>query len=176
MGTGRSNLLVQQIGEHRVTAELARNGFIAVTLSGNVPDFDVLAVDDKFNAIPIQVKTIKGKGEPGWQFDAKRFLQIEVRGGKQRVIGKVKLRAPNLPTIFVRLQEKDDEFYIFRLGQLQSLIRRRYIGYLKKHGGRRPKKPNSTHTTLTPRHLRRFRDKWEDIRKWGKAKRSYRSL
>ena len=61
MATGRGNRLVQQVGEYRATAELARRGYIATTLSGSVPDFDIIAVDENFRATPIQVKTMKGE-------------------------------------------------------------------------------------------------------------------
>jgi hypothetical protein len=46
-----------------VAAELGRRGLIATPFAGNVPIFDLLAVDEKGRAIPIQVKTING---PSW--------------------------------------------------------------------------------------------------------------
>ena len=43
MRSGRKNLLTKQIGEYLVAAELGRQGLIATTFTGNVPDFDILA-------------------------------------------------------------------------------------------------------------------------------------
>ena len=46
MATGRENHLVKQVGEYLVAAELCRRGFIATTFTGNVPEFDLLAIDE----------------------------------------------------------------------------------------------------------------------------------
>jgi hypothetical protein len=60
MATGRSNMLIKQIGEYLVACELARRGLVVATFSGNVPDFDIIATDFKGSSCPIQVKTIRG--------------------------------------------------------------------------------------------------------------------
>ena len=44
--TGRSNQLTRQNGEHLVTAELGRRGFIATPFCGNVPSFDRLVANE----------------------------------------------------------------------------------------------------------------------------------
>ena len=46
MKTGRSKYLTKQAGEYLVAAELSRRGYIATTFTGNVPDYDIIAVDD----------------------------------------------------------------------------------------------------------------------------------
>jgi hypothetical protein len=74
MGSGRKNQLTKQIGEYLVAAELCRRGLIATTFTGNVPDFDIIATDERFETIPIQVKTIWGGS---WQLDASKFIKIE---------------------------------------------------------------------------------------------------
>ncbi len=44
MATGRSNYLTKQAGEYLVAAELSRRGYIATTFTGNLPDYDIIAL------------------------------------------------------------------------------------------------------------------------------------
>jgi hypothetical protein len=45
MASGRSDYLTKQAGEYIVAAELSRRGFVATTFTGNVPSYDIVAVD-----------------------------------------------------------------------------------------------------------------------------------
>jgi hypothetical protein len=163
MATGRSMQLTKQVGEYLVCAELCRRGLIATTFAGNVPDFDVLAINEKLETIPIQVKTIT-KG--AWQFDAKTFLEISISNGTQKVERKISLPNPDLICIFVRLKEQNrDEFYIFRMKDLQEIIYEKYSKWLCKKKGKRPRKPSSTHCTVYPDDLKDYKNKWELITK-----------
>src|SRR6266536_3141879 len=72
MATGRSNYLTKQAGEYLVAAELSRRGYIATTFTGNVPDYDIIAVDDCGGHVVVQVKAIAGES---WQFNAKNFAE-----------------------------------------------------------------------------------------------------
>ena len=87
MRSGRSNKLVGQIGEFLVFAELGRRGYVATPFSGNVPDFDIIAVDARGQSLPIQVKTNGGAGS--CQFSGRKHLRIdrEEPTGRQRVVG-----------------------------------------------------------------------------------------
>ncbi len=58
MATGRSNQLIKQIGEYLVACELARQGFLVATFSGNVPDFDLIATDSNGSSCPIQQECV----------------------------------------------------------------------------------------------------------------------
>lgn len=160
MATGRTMQLTKQIGEYLVAAELCRRGFIATTFTGNVPDFDILAIDAQYTTVPIQVKTIRGVS---WQFDARSFLEIEIHNNeRQEVTGKTNLPCPDLLCIFVRLvRQGQDEFYIFRIRDLQDIIDRMYRGFLESKGGVRPRNPRSTHTAVWPKQLAQFRDNWD---------------
>src|SRR4051812_37720472 len=64
MGSGRRNQLAGQIAEHLVVAELGRLGLAATGFSGNIPTFDVLAVDENCRVVPIQVKASNGDSWP----------------------------------------------------------------------------------------------------------------
>ncbi|MGB8991946.1 MAG: hypothetical protein WCD80_07825 [Desulfobaccales bacterium] len=163
MASGRKNQLTKQIGEYLVAAELCRRGLIATTFTGNVPDFDIIATNEAFQTIPIQVKTIR---HSYWQLDAKKFITIDIDNGAQRVFDKISLSNPDLICIFVRLTSQgDDEFYIFRLRDLQEIIFEDYSQYLEKVKGKRPRNENSTHIGISPRLLERFKDNWDLITK-----------
>lgn len=159
MPTGRGITTTGQIGEYLTVAELCRMGFIATTFTRNVPVFDVLAIDENDRTVPIQVKTIQGKT---WQFDAGRYLKIEIKGGKQKVTGKQPLKNSDLIYVMVRLIGRGkDEFFLLRHKDLQQIIFNGYTTYLEKHGGRRPKSEGSLHTAVSVSDLERFRDNWE---------------
>ena len=161
---GRRNKLVGQIGEYLASAELARRNFIATPFSGNVPEFDILAVDNRLKIIPIQVKTIRGGS---WQFSGTEFLTIEFDGKAQKVAVKKKMAHRELLYIFVKLGENygGDEFYLLEKAELQNIIYNNYCTYLKKKSGIRPKNPASTHCSVTPDDLSRFRDNWSILLK-----------
>lgn len=158
MVTGRSIQLTKQVGEYLVAAELCRRGFIATTFTGNVPEFDILAINKKLQTIPVQVKTIRAGS---WQFDSKRFLRISITNGVQTIEGKTHLDNPDLVFIFVRLQKgEEDEFYICRKRDLQNIIYRGYKKWLSERGGRRPRNPASTHCAVSPEDLEGFKGNW----------------
>ena len=78
--SGRGNQLTKQVGEFLVAAELARRGWLAAVLSGNTPDFDLVATDVKGRSVPVQVKAIR---QGTWQFDAARYVDITFDGKRQ---------------------------------------------------------------------------------------------
>jgi hypothetical protein len=65
---------------------------------------------------------------------------------------------PDLVCIFVLLHEAGkDEFYIFRMRELQEHFFKTYLG------GPRPRNPNSMHCAVWPQDLQDHRDKWEVV-------------
>src|SRR2546430_7316280 len=110
MSNGRRNKTTQQAGENLVCAELSRKGFVATTLAGNVPLFDLLAVDSAGSVHLVQVKAIRSSS---WQFDAADFVRIKIEGTRQRTMGRNPLPLPDLVIVLVRLVELGkDEFYL----------------------------------------------------------------
>ena len=155
--TGRDMQLTRQIGEHLVTAELGRRGYVATPFSGNIPMFDLLVADVQGHAVPIQVKAIRG---PSWQFNADKFLEIEIVDGEQLIRGRKTLLNADLLCIFVWVKDfGKDEFYIFLFRDLQDYFAENY------KGGRRPKNPLALHCAVWPKDLERFRDNWGLVRK-----------
>jgi hypothetical protein len=160
MATGREMQLTKQVGEYLVAAELCRRGLIATTFTGNVPEFDLLAIDGDYRTQPVQVKAIRHRT---WQLQLNHFLDIEVTDdGIQLIHGRKELDKPGMICVFVKLVSLgEDEFYIFRLSDLQELILDGHTKYLEKHGGRRPRNPASMHTAVSTTDLAPFRDNWD---------------
>ncbi|MCC7354232.1 MAG: hypothetical protein IT330_10780 [Anaerolineae bacterium] len=159
MASGRSTQLTKQIGEYLVAAELGRRGFIATTFTGNVPDFDILAIDETGRAFAVQVKTIQGGA---WQFDIRTFLHVEITDDTQIVKEKVASPYGDMICVFVKIGDQHkDEFYIFRWRELQDHFSANY------KGGKRPRNPRSFHCAVWPKDLIRFKDNWSLIsEKW----------
>ena len=161
MTTGHANQLTKQVGEFLVAAELARQGWLGAMLSGNTPDFDLVATDIKGRSVPVQVKAITGSS---WQFDVSRFAEITY-SGKSQLIGKLKPYPRNLVCVLVALSRngRTDDFFVLPVQSLQKLIIRHHAKYLAKHGGIRPKNPKSTHSALQVTQVERYRGKWDVV-------------
>ncbi|PCJ53300.1 MAG: hypothetical protein COA73_15425 [Candidatus Hydrogenedentota bacterium] len=116
MATGLSNSLTRQIGEHLVTAELGRRGIVATPFAGNIPNIDILAFAEKVTA-PIQVKAITPKS-PSWQFDVRRFLEVDITPKGQIIQGKNEDLDRNLFCVFIALGDElgKDDFLHFQNG------------------------------------------------------------
>lgn len=95
---------------------------------------------------------------PSWQFNIQQFLRIEVVDNVRHVRGKVNLPMPGLVCVFVLLRQTgNDEFYIFRMRDLQDHFAKTY------RGGRRPLNPHSMHCAVWPSDLQQHKDKWEVV-------------
>ncbi len=164
MATGRSNKLVGQVGEFLVCAELGREGFIATPFAGNVPEYDLIATDQRCRAVPIQVKTINGGST--WQFNVDKFLEIEFnpRTERQKIIGRKRLSNPNLIYVLTWLghrKEARDRFFVLTKRELRRTIHRHYAAYLDHHDGRRPQNPKSRFVVTRLSEVERYEDRWE---------------
>jgi hypothetical protein len=152
VATGQSTQLTRQIGEHLVAARLGRMGLYATPFAGNVPDFDLIVANGEGKSTLVQVKAING---PSWQFRADAFLNIRMDGNEQVVEGKKRLSNPNLICVYILLSEQEqDQFYIFRLKDIQAEIGKTY------KGGVRPQNPMSMHCAVWPTQLAKYKDNW----------------
>jgi hypothetical protein len=167
MATGRSNKIVGQIGEYLASAEISRRcDCITTPFAGNVPGFDILATDDRCRTVPIQVKT---SSTGRWQFNAVHYLRIELddEDKSQTVLGHQPLDYPDLIHVFISLGDGEgtpDRFALCTTDEFQRIIKERYNFWLKKHGGRRPKKWDSTHCLVLMEHLKQYEDRWDLVR------------
>ena len=159
MSTGRSNQLIKQIGEYLVACELARQGLLVATFSGNVPDFDLIATDFKGSSCPIQVKTIKSGA---WQFSIDKFANVTFEGKKQIIGERKPLPIPQLVCVFVLAAKKygEDQFFVLEWSKVQDIIIDNHKRWLDSHGGVRPKKPDSMHCAIVQSDLLDYKDNW----------------
>lgn len=154
----RSTHLTGRTGEFLVAAELARRGYVSTTFSGNVPNYDIVAIDDRGKHATIQVKTIRGSS---WQFNLAAFCDIEVSRGRQ-VVKRAK-RSPVVGLICVLLTLREygsDRFFICTWRDLRNLVVAGHRRYLARHGGRRPVNPSSLHTALRVEAVEKFEGNW----------------
>jgi hypothetical protein len=157
MATGRSIQLTKQVGEYLVAAELGRRGYVAATFSGNVPEYDIIATNDRFRSVPVQVKAINGSS---WQLDFARFAEVRMQG-KRQIVGKPKRQPGPIACVMVAIDSNGtDRFYILEWRQLRDLLIRKYKANLAGKGGVRPRNPESRHTAVSEAQLERFRENW----------------
>ena len=162
MKKGRAFQLTAKAGEFLISAELCRRGFISTPFAGNVPEFDIVAIDESLKRnIPIQVKTTKKGG--GWQSRLYRWCEIEFDGEIQKKVEKKKIDNPDLIYVMVNLGQcyGKDEFYLLRKSELQEIIVSKHRQAIAKHGGRRPQKPFSMHCAVTTKQLEKYKDNWK---------------
>jgi hypothetical protein len=162
MATGRGTKLTGAVGEFLVAAELCRRNLLATPFAGNVPHYDVIASGERGGHVAIQVKAINGGS---WQFDIRQFLNIEFDGQRQ-VLGEPKPEPyPGLTFVLVALgaNGERDRFFVLTWTELRDALVADYRNYLAKHGGIRPKAPDSHHCALSIRLIERFEGKWGTV-------------
>ena len=164
MSQGWANQTAKQVGEYLVAAELSRIGFMSTPFAGNVPHLDILATNESGRIIAVQVKAIRGRS---WQFDIRKFGKVRLDGKRQIVEDVQPEPYKGLWCVMVALGEggSQDQFYVLRWKKLRDIIVHNHKAYLRKHGGVRPKRPDSYHMALKTQDLEPYRGKWDQIRK-----------
>ncbi len=151
MASGRNNYLTKQTGEYLVAAELSRRGLIATTFTGNVPNYDIVAVDDSGGHVLVQVKTIAANS---WQLNVSQFADIVFDGRSQVIKGELAEPYPGLVCVLVQLAKVDsglvDRFFVLPWRELCQVIVTTHSEYLGRHGGIRPRKPESFQIAFSP--------------------------
>jgi hypothetical protein len=166
MATARANYLTKQAGEYIVAAELSRRGFVATTFTGNVPSYDIVAVDDCGGHALVQVKAIAADS---WQFTVTQFADVVFEGSRQIVRGPLSPPYPDLICVLVQIAPVDsarrDRFYILPWQTLARIVTDGHREFLEKHGGIRPRQPKSLHTALKPAVLAPWENRWDVLKK-----------
>ena len=163
MATGRNTQLTGAVGEFLVAAELCRLNLLATPFAGNVPHYDLIASGQSGGHLAVQVKAINGLN---WQFDIRKFAEVELsRDGKHQVIGARHPEPfPDLMCVLVVLKDTgQDRFFVLEWKELQDILVRAYEAYLSKHGGIRPKAPDSFHCALTIKVVEPHENQWRKI-------------
>src|SRR5713101_6046073 len=132
MKARRSKYLTKQAGEYLVAAELSRRGYIATTFTGNVPYYDIIAVDDCGGHVVVQVKSIAGTS---WQFNVTDFADIVIKGQQQIVRCAREEPYPNLVCVLVQVARAgvpaaQDRFYVLPWRDLCRVIVDGHTKYL----------------------------------------------
>jgi len=158
--------LSKQLSENLVTAELARRGVIATPFSGNVPDFDILAFKNG-KSTPIQVKSTKEGNITVANVEKDYLIIKQEEGNFQRVISKKEMPQWKKDLIFVVVfigeNLGEDRFYICNNSDIQEIIFSNYESSLQRHGGIRPRNPDSRHCAYSEEDLSGFKDNWNLI-------------
>lgn len=165
MSKGRSNKLAGQIGEYLVCAELGRRGLIATPFSGNVPTFDVLATDEMCRTVPIQVKAARGNT---WPSDARQWMKLEfdIQTKVQNYRGPLQIHNSSLIYVCVSIAPPDngrDRFFILTKTDLQKICINVYTDWMRKHGWKRPRTPESYDCRYNTEYLQTFENNWQLI-------------
>lgn len=150
--------LAKQIGESLVVAELGRRGIVATAFAGNVPDIDLLAYRVG-RTIALKVKSVRSGSV---SFDAARFVTITFEGDRQIISDTPVALDAALIYVFVGIGQKagEDHFYILDQGTLKQIVHRNHAAWLSKHGGIRPRNPQSTHVSVSLSQLDEYSDNW----------------
>lgn len=139
---------VRDAGQYFVAAEISRRGGYAVVTPGNRQGIDILANDvDHKRFIGIQVKTKNHQG---------RWV-TSTRDGQPR-------ETPVDETTFwvmVDLSADPPEYYVVPAWSLQNTIHTDFQKYLAKHGGQRPRNPDSTDWSIHVEDVAQWKDQWE---------------
>ena len=167
MKKGRSNKLTGQIGEYLVCAELGKRGYISTSFTGNVPEFDLIIVDDDLRTIPIQVKSSRSDN---WPTRANLWIDIEIDNENKAQVdnGDSAITNPNLIYVCVALAEPDsnetDRFFILRKKDIQKICTKSYRNWMDKHEWKRPRNYKSLDNRYSIADLLPFENNWRLIK------------
>ena len=161
------NKLTGQIGEHLVSAMLGTMGFYASPYSGNVPGFDITAVNSEtLHSFPIQVKASNGGSLVHSTIN--KWVEHHVDKNNYQHFGEL-LKLPNPNIIWVMVQIKNNElnsarYFICTDKQIQTKIVDRYKEFMERHNFRRPGGGASLQAILNLKDLQEFEDNWEILK------------
>ncbi|MFA7297499.1 MAG: hypothetical protein WC211_10015 [Dehalococcoidia bacterium] len=161
MPSGLANQLTKQRGEYAVAAELARRGLLVAPFSGNVPDFDLVAVREDGSTVLVQGKAMTNSS---WQFNVDDFLVVEDDANREiQIVHGLKPLKAEIIWVMLRLTaDQQPEYWIARQADIQGIVHAGYVDYLAKCAvpGHRPKQWRSHHTAIRPVELATHLDDW----------------
>jgi hypothetical protein len=103
-------------------AELSRRGFIVSTFTGNVPAYDIVAVDHRGRRALVQVKAIAAGS---WQLNVGQFADVEFNGPKQIIRRQLDEPYPNI-CVMVQIAPPDsgraDRFFVLPWRELARIV------------------------------------------------------
>lgn len=147
---GARNQQVARAGEHFVVAELNKRGAFAVTFAGNMPKIDLIACNQgQSRTIHIQVKTKRGG-----------------RTWHSSIVGSKPMNPPADETdfwVFVDLGDLNasPRYWVVPDWWIRDNIYRTHQAYLDRHGGTRPRNPDSKHHSIDESRLTEWQGRWD---------------
>lgn len=154
--------ITKQIGEALVVAELGKRNCAATSFAGNVPHFDIVAVNKEQKIRLIQVKT-KNKGD--WQLGIDNLWNIKCEDDVQ--IKKEPAYIINLFYVFVNLSKDKPEFFACKAEKIAAILAKTYFNNQGRRKRNLKKGKPVFHCTIKPDDLRGL-DDWEIIWKDNK--------
>lgn len=139
---------VGRAGEFFVAAEIHRRGGYAVTFAGNMPGIDILASDvDHARQVTLQVKTrTAGTWHARVPRDAEQGLAVPDESSFWA---------------FVDLSRNQPEYYFAPRSWMRNDIYETHKAFLTRHGGTRPRAPESPHHAITRARIEQWHNRWD---------------
>lgn len=166
--SGLRNKVIGQAGEFAVCAQLGKLGLIATPFAGNVPEFDLIVVDDAMTPVPIQVKT-SFKNNTWITGDVRTYLDVvlDEGSGVQTLGAPVAPENPNLIYVYVWLSPSPgtaDRFFLLTKAEVWRKIARAYENWISERGGIRPRNQASFHSAIGMSDIAEYENNWDLIR------------
>jgi len=155
--------LVGQVGEHLLSAKLGMMGFYASPYAGNVPAFDVTAVNaTTLESFVLQVKA--STTDTLIQSEINKWIETQVDDtGLYRFGSEIPLNNPDMIWVAINLPNENlshARFFLCNERDSQEAHINRFVNWIKSHGYRRPKRGKSMQSILTISDLSKFEDNW----------------
>ncbi len=140
---------------------------MATPFSGNVPLFDIVAVDADGRTLALQVKATRGDN---WPTDARTWMDLDLDPGTgvQNYRGPRVLANPGLIWVCVALAPSDDardRFFVLTLADVQRACIASYCDWMEPHGWRRPRTQTSFDCRFSVAHIQGFENNWDLVRR-----------
>ena len=148
---GSRNQQVGRAGELFVAAELNKRGAIATLYLTNTPRVDVVATDpDQHSTVSIQVKT-KSPRSRVWQANISKLERESKEAAESDFL------------ILVELGDEKEAptYYVCPLRQFAAQHLKGHRDWLAARGGKRPRSPESPHTSIGMDEVKQWRDRWD---------------
>ena len=103
-------------------AKLAKLGVLATPFAGNIPEFDIVAIDAEGRAVQIQVKAAS---KDGWFYEYDKYVRtIETLEGQHTVEAADPLSGPDIifVCVLLDLNGQTDRFFVLKHADLQRQI------------------------------------------------------
>ncbi len=146
---GMQKQQVSRVGQRLVETELKKKGAIVMLGLPNTRRVGVVATDrDKRKTVHVWVKSSRSSR---WHANIKKLRYDSNTAGQSDLL------------VFVDLGNKKETptYYICPLREFAAQQCQRHDAFLKEHGGKRPRSPDSPHTLVKAEHVKQWRGRWD---------------